>query len=257
MHAHAFYQKSPMAEWPTLSISVQELQLHQETNPSLAEPDPRTRKTYFFQMTPVRGFITSVLKSIFPLFVRLHFEQIGQLPPEGPVILAANHMTNYDVIPVQICIDRPIFFMGKAELFQNPMIDVIFRRMGGFPVYRGERDEWAMLHAQEILQRGLVLGMFPEGTRSKGHGLRPAKTGVARLALDQPCPILPVAQYGTENMFHHFPKRIDVTVKMGALIYPAEDDTTLSLTDRLMFALAELLPARERGVYAFRPHGFS
>jgi len=230
--------------------------LHQENQTGFPKPDPRTRKTYFFQMTTVRGFITFTLKSIFPLFVRLHYEQIGQLPPEGPVILAANHMTNYDVIPVQLCIDRPIFFMGKAELFQNPFIDIIFRRMGGFPVYRGERDEWAMLHAQEILQRGLVLGMFPEGTRSKGHGLRPAKTGVARLALDLACPILPVAQYGTEKMFKQFPKRIDVTVKTGQLIHPVKEDNALSLTDRLMFSLAELLPPSERGVYAFRPPGF-
>ncbi len=225
-------------------------------NTSFPKPDPRTQKLYFFQMTPVRGFVTSILKLFLTSFARLHLEQVGQLPQDGPVILAANHMTNYDVIPIQLCIDRPIFFMGKAELFQNPLIDFLFRRMGGFPVYRGERDEWAMQHAQEVLQRGLVLGMFPEGTRSKGHGMRPAKTGVARLALDMSCPILPVAQYGTEETFKHFPKRIDVTVKIGELIHPDEDDTALSLTDRLMFALAELLPARERGVYAFRPPGF-
>ncbi|MFH1906892.1 MAG: lysophospholipid acyltransferase family protein [Chloroflexota bacterium] len=80
--------------------------------------------------------------------------------------------------------------MGKAELFKNPLIDQFFRNLGGFPVYRGERDEWAIRHAGKLLRHGQVLGMFPEGTRSHGRGLKVAKTGAVRLVLSVNCPIL-------------------------------------------------------------------
>ena len=59
--------------------------------------------------------------------------------------------------------------------------------MGGFPVYRGEHDTWAMEHARKVLQSGQIVAMFPEGTRSRGKGLALAKPGAARLAIEENC----------------------------------------------------------------------
>jgi 1-acyl-sn-glycerol-3-phosphate acyltransferase len=157
---------------------------------------------------------------------------------------------------MQFVLPRLIFFMGKAELFTNPLLDPIFRRLGGFPVQRGERDEWAFEHALKVLQHGQLLGIFPEGKRSLGHGLRAAKTGAARFALLSGAPIVPVAVVGTNQMFKRFPRRTRITIKVGAPIFPTKDDSPLELTDKIMFALADLLPPRLRGVYAQRPDRF-
>jgi 1-acyl-sn-glycerol-3-phosphate acyltransferase len=207
-------------------------------------PDPRDRKKYHFQMAVYRAF------------ARLEVEGAEKLPAEGAVILAANHLSNYDVFPMQFALPRPIFFMGKEELFRNPIMDWLLRQLGGFPVYRGERDEWAMQHAQSVLEQGRVLGMFPEGSRNKGNGLRPAKTGIARLAMATKAPIVPTALHGPQYMFRHFPRRTTVQVRFGDPILHQHGETHLSLTDRVMFALAELLPPEARGSYSFRPEGF-
>lgn len=218
--------------------------------------DPRDRKTYHFQATPFRRVLVSILKTGYRTTVRLEAEGAEKLPAEGPVILAANHLSNYDVFPLQFVLSRPIFFMGKEELFRNPLMDWILRQLGGFPVYRGEHDEWAFRHAQNVLEHGQVLGMFPEGSRNKGTGLRPAKTGTARLALETGAPILPAALHGPQYMFHRFPQRTPVIVRFGDPILAQHGETHLDLTDKLMFALAELLPPEARGAYGFRPTGF-
>jgi 1-acyl-sn-glycerol-3-phosphate acyltransferase len=149
-----------------------------------------------------------------------------------------------------------IFFMGKEELFRQPLMDAVLRRLGGFPVKRGAHDEWAIHHAQEVLQRGLVLGIFPEGKRSRGKGLAPAKTGAARLAINTGCPLVPVAIQGTQHMFKSVSNKSPVVVNIGTPIYPGQSDSTLGLTDTLMFTLAGMLPPELRGAYAQKPEGF-
>jgi len=87
-----------------------------------------------------------------------------------------------------------------------------------------------MRHAQSVLENGQVLGMFPEGSRNKGNGLRTAKSGVARLALATGVPIVPAALHGPQYMFRRFPRRTVVRVRFGAPIEPQPSETTLSLT---------------------------
>ncbi|HNK62744.1 MAG TPA: lysophospholipid acyltransferase family protein [Anaerolineales bacterium] len=188
--------------------------------------------------------------------MKLEVHGLQNLPSDGGAVLAANHVTNFDVIPMQLSIPRPIFFMGKASLFKIPVFEAAIRDLGAFPVYRGEKDEWALRHAARVLENGQVLGMFPEGTRSKGRGLSVAKTGSARLALDANCPIVPMAVVGTDNFFKHFPHRTAVTIQILPPILPKPGETPLALMDRVMFALAKELPADMRGVYAEVPKGF-
>jgi len=218
--------------------------------------DPRSRKRFRLKITPLRYLIVGIARRLFPLFTETKVVRSGSVPVEGGVILAANHLTNFDVFPIQFAVQRPIFFMGKAELFKNPLSDFAYRELGAFPVNRGERDEWAMDYAQKLLEKGLVLGMFPEGTRSQADGLRPAKTGTARLALITGCPILPVALFGTHNITRRFPNRTQIHLSFGQLIFPDSNESTLNLTDRLMFSISEMLPPEARGVYAYHPTGF-
>jgi 1-acyl-sn-glycerol-3-phosphate acyltransferase len=225
-------------------------------NSTIHGADPRDQKTYYFHMTQVRRVLTPTLRGLFAFFGAIQARGVEKLPADGAAILAANHLTNFDVFPLQFALPRPIFYMGKEELFRNPMLDWLLRQLGGFPVYRGAQDGWAIRHAERVLEQGQVLGIFPEGTRSNGAGLRPAKTGIARLAQTAGCPIVPAAIHGTQYMFRHFPRRTTVRISLGDPIYPGPSETHIGLAERVMFSLAEMLPPEARGVYRFRPPGF-
>jgi 1-acyl-sn-glycerol-3-phosphate acyltransferase len=219
--------------------------------------DPREKKSFSFQATPFRKFLVGSARLLFGLFMQLEVHGLQYFPMTGPVIVAANHVTNYDPFPMQFSLPRPIFYMGKASLFKFPVMDIALRNLGAFPVYRGEKDAWALLHARRILDHGQVLGMFPEGTRSKGRGLGVAKTGAARLALESNSLISPMTIIGTDKFFHNFPRRITVKIQILAPLQPNKNETPLALTDRLMFALAAALPENKRGAYAKTPAGFN
>ena len=218
--------------------------------------DPRNGLRFVFQETWPRKATVFIVGTLLKSIMRLQVEGLDFLPQNGACILAANHLSNFDVFPMQLAIKRPLFFMGKAELFKNPAASWFFRQLGGFPVQRGVSDQWALDHAREILDRGLALAMFPEGTRSRGKGLSVAKTGAARLAIEKKVPIVPLSHYGGDRVLPNFPRRTTVTIKISSPIQPDENDDPLSLTDRVMFRLASELPREMRGVYAELPHGF-
>ncbi|HSB02151.1 MAG TPA: lysophospholipid acyltransferase family protein [Anaerolineales bacterium] len=226
---------------------------------TLASPriDPREKKKYYLTDTPQRRGMVAVIRALFKLVMKMEVVGPENFPRQGSVILASNHVTNFDVFPMQFALPRPIFFMGKAELFQNPVLDVFLRNLSGFPVKRGEKDLWAMRHAAKVLKHGQPLGMFPEGTRSKGKGLAVAKTGVARLAIEADCPIVLTAVTGSDKFFKRFPHRTSVRIEFLPPLLPKTGESPLALTDRLMFTLAQALPEDMRGVYAEMPRGFA
>ncbi len=218
--------------------------------------DPRDKKRYYFHETRTRIATVALLKFISSFIMKIEARGSENLPSDGAAILACNHVTNFDIFPMQLGINRPIFFMAKEELLRNPIIEYIFRKGGVFPVYRGQKDEWAKRHAEKVLEHGQVLGLFPEGTRSKGRGLRTAKTGAARFAINIGCPIVPMAVNGSHRVFKEFPQRTKVIVTLGEPIYPQPNEGALALTDRVMFTIAEMLPPELRGVYGEKPSGF-
>jgi 1-acyl-sn-glycerol-3-phosphate acyltransferase len=225
---------------------------------TLATPeiDPRDKKKYYLADTSQRRALVALARFLFNFVMKMDVIGLERFPREGPVVLVANHVTNFDVFPMQFALPRPIFFMGKAELFKNPVMDLFLRNLSGFPVNRGEKDLWAMRHAAKVLNRGQTLGMFPEGKRSKGKGLSVAKTGAARLAIDAQCPILLMAVTGSDKFFKRFPHRARVQIELLPLLWPKPDETPVALTDRMMFRLAQALPQEMRGVYAETPRGF-
>jgi 1-acyl-sn-glycerol-3-phosphate acyltransferase len=219
------------------------------------DSDPRDRKKYYLEETPARRFIFWLIRIFFNMATVMKLEGQDNFPLDGPVIIAANHVTNFDAFPMQFAVPRAICYMGKAELFNTPL-DLLLRILCAFPVNRGEKDEWALRHAHKVLANGHTLGMFPEGKRSKGSGLAVAKTGTARMAIEMNCPIIPVTVVGTDQVLKRFPHRSNLTIKLLPPIFPNPSDTPLSLTDRLMFSLASGLPESMRGVYAEIPKGF-
>lgn len=217
--------------------------------------DPRDRKKYYLEDTPARRFVLWSVRNLFNTVMVMKVVGQENFPFDGPVIVAANHVTNFDVFPMQFALPRIVCFMGKSELF-TALLDPLLRVLCAFPVNRGEKDDWALRHARKVLNHGKILGMFPEGKRSRGRGLSVAKTGTARMAIEMNCPIIPMTVVGTDKFFKQFPHRSLVTIKLLSPILPNSNDTPLSLTDRLMFTLASELPESMRGVYAETPKGF-
>lgn len=132
-------------------------------------------------------------------FFGLKIEGVQNMPVEGPVIIAANHVSMWDPIMVGISFRRPVYFMAKAELFTNPVLGKLLTKLNAFPVKRGTPDRRAIRQALDILDEGEVLGIFPEGERKKEGKETTAHTGIAMLALKSGAPVLPVACIGSRR----------------------------------------------------------
>jgi 1-acyl-sn-glycerol-3-phosphate acyltransferase len=215
--------------------------------------DPRPSLNYPLAPTRLNRILVSAARWVFKAVMVMDIRGLENLPRQGAAIVASNHVNNFDVFPLQLALPRALFFMGKAELFQIGFVHAVFRQMGGFPVYRGEGDAWALEHSTRLLAAGQLLAMFPEGTRSRGRGLAVAKTGAARLAIDTSVPIVTVSIDGSQHFFKHFPRRNRVQVVIAPPLIPQPGETAISLTDRMMYTMAANLPLELRGVYADSP----
>jgi 1-acyl-sn-glycerol-3-phosphate acyltransferase len=119
----------------------------------------------------------------------------GNVPAEGPVIIAPNHFSNMDHFFCGVWLRRQIRFMGKSQFFgNNAALTYLFKVAGHFPVRRGGGgDEEAFITAHSILDRGGCVGMYAEGGRSRTGGLGEPRAGIGRLALESGVPVVPVA----------------------------------------------------------------
>lgn len=222
----------------------------------LPKNDDRPKLKYPLHETKLHKLVVWAAKRVFRLFMIMRVDGLENLPQSGSAVIAANHLVMFDVFPVQLALPRMVFYMGKAELFQNAIIHAIFRSMGAFPVYRGEKDSWALDHARKILASGQIVAMFPEGTRSKGKGLALARPGAAKLAIEMNCPLVVMSVDGIQNLFKHFPRRTFVHVVIAPPVLPNQDESPLSLTDKMMYTMAKNLPLDLRGVYTDIPKEF-
>lgn len=135
------------------------------------------------------------------------------IPQAGGCIIASNHESLVDPFILGIATKREIRFMAKSELFANRAMAATFRSLGAFPVERGGGDRAAFSEAAELVRRGEVLGIFPQGTH-KQHLERRWHRGAARLALVTGAPIVPVHMTGTRGK----PLRTRVRIAVGAPI---------------------------------------
>jgi 1-acyl-sn-glycerol-3-phosphate acyltransferase len=129
------------------------------------------------------------------------------VPLEGPVILASNHLSFIDSIVIPIVAPRRVALLAKAEYFTGSGISgwftrTLFTALGAHPVERETHRaaQAALDTALGVLHSGLAFGLYPEGTRSRDGRLARGKTGVAWLALTADCPVVPVAVRGTDRV---------------------------------------------------------
>ena len=135
------------------------------------------------------------------LILRTRVIGAENIPASGAFILAANHVSNWDPPFLGTFIDREICYMGKEELFRNPVMAWICRNLHVFPVKRGAADKTAIKTAVKLLRDGNCFGIFPEGTRSKTGKLGRAESGVSLIAAMTKAPVIPAAIVNTEKIF--------------------------------------------------------
>ncbi len=122
------------------------------------------------------------------------------LPQAGPVMVIMTHKAFWDPVIAGMIFDRPLRFMAKKELFANGAAARFITSLGAFPIDRGAGDRAALTAALEMLGRGEMLLMFPEGHRQRYHGVGDFLPGVGMIALRSGAPVIPLALDGTQDM---------------------------------------------------------
>ncbi len=176
---------------------------------------------------------------------RLEVEGLDALPESGPVLVVSNHDSHWDPLMVGVAAikRRQIRALAKSALWDVRGLGPVLNGMGQIPIERGAGDKQALARAIEELRQGACIGVFPEGTRSRGQVLR-ARSGIGRLALEVPeAKLVLVASEGTTE-FTGFPRRPRVRVRFlepaGGQVQPGEEPAEIAA--RLLAEIRALVP---------------
>lgn len=210
-------------------------------------------------MTLEKQLVIGAFKVLTSLICRIDAAQLEKVPRQGPLILYTNHV-NLVEIPILFIRMQPRLFhsMALASRWENPLLGWLLNVAESIPLHRGEADVVAIRKGLEVLKRGEILVIAPEGTRSHDGRLQHAHPGVVLLALHSGVPLLPVVFYGAENYSDNLRrlKRTDFHLRVGVPFHldagggKVNRDTRERMLEELMGQLAKLLPPQYRGYYA-------
>lgn len=159
------------------------------------------------------------------LFWSIETEGEESINEEGPLLLAANHVSYLDPVVLGISVKRKIFFITKKEIFEVPFLGFIVKLLDAVPVDRNKVNFSSMKKSISLLKSGHVLGIFPEGTRSLDGKLLELNTGMIKIALKTGSPIIPVGINGTFEIYPpqaripNIFKRTKITISFDKPIY--------------------------------------
>lgn len=179
-----------------------------------------------------------LLRVLYTLLFRLEARGTENIPTTGPVVLASNHLSNFDPPTVGVKVKRKVYFMAKEELFRVPVFGPLIRAFGAFPVKRGGVSKDAIKSAITLLKEGNVMGIFPEGSRNNQSGA--AKKGAAMIAVRSGAAVVPVAIVGKYRPFSKIVVCYGKPVDLTALIEESSPDMLEQVTDAIMARIREL-----------------
>ena len=213
---------------------------------------------YLGRLYPViRGVIRFLVRNL----TRLEVQGREQVPDRGPYILVVNHLHWLDSPVILTVLPHPARVFAGEKWTRRFLIGFLLHSVNAIFVKRGEVDRKALREALATIQAGGVLGMAPEGTRSKTGGLQRGRSGAAYLAFHSGARLVPAACTGQEHVvsswFHLRRARVRVVFGPPFDPPPVEGKVTTadldSFTEEIMHRLAALLPPEYRGVYADVP----
>jgi 1-acyl-sn-glycerol-3-phosphate acyltransferase len=214
---------------------------------SSPEIDPTTRRAAEF-----------LLRLVFDGYFTTHVSGLEWVPPEGvPTLVVANHASSLDVFAAGHAVRRQGYFLAKREATSHRLFGRLLRGLGAIPAQRDGRDMTAVKHMLAVLERGHLLGVAPEGTRSPTGELGAFDTGFVWLAARSGAQIVPCAIHGTWQRMpkgHRFPRSGPLWVRFGEPITvldrrPSKEEVEAIAADvraRILSMLAAL--AAESGV---------
>jgi 1-acyl-sn-glycerol-3-phosphate acyltransferase len=173
-----------------------------------------------------RDALRAIVEALFRVLFTYDCEGEEKLPAAGPAIVAANHPSYLDPVLLSLQVRRPIRFMAWDALFRVPLLGSLVRLFGAFPVdtARG-RGGAAYLAARGLLESGEIVGIFPEGKRSRAGWLEPVlREGAARLALETDTPLFPATIRGAFRAWPYFralPEPAKIHVRFHDPILPS------------------------------------
>jgi 1-acyl-sn-glycerol-3-phosphate acyltransferase len=208
-----------------------------------------------------RNFSKILLRPGIRMMMRLDWSGQENIPADGPVILASNHLSYMDIFAVSLFADsarRYPVFLAKSSLFSIPVIGTIISRLGQLPVYRGQADAALVLRqaAELAAKNDACVIFYPEATVTRDPQQWPmvSKTGVARLALEANIPVVPIAHWGAQRILPYgkfvpkFLPRKTVQVVAGPPVdlsefagLPLTNPVLRAATDKIMTEVAALL----------------
>jgi 1-acyl-sn-glycerol-3-phosphate acyltransferase len=213
-----------------------------------------------YQVSRTERMINATFKGLTAMLCRIEADQLKRVPPRGPLIIVLNHI-NFLEVPIiytRLQSISPKTGFVKAETWDNPLMGRLFDVWGAIPIRRGEADLTALKRGVSVLKQGHILAVTPEGTRSNHGRLLPGHPGVVTLALLSGAPVLPIVHFGHETYRRDFSRlrRSDFNVAVGnPFILDSQGDKVTrevrqQMTDEIMYQLAAMLPAQNRGTYA-------
>jgi 1-acyl-sn-glycerol-3-phosphate acyltransferase len=208
---------------------------------------------------------------IFRVFWRPRVEGLENVPQQGAVIIASNHLSFIDSVVIPLAVPRRVRFLAKAEYFSGRGLRgrgmaLFFHLIDAVPVERtGNRDSMRSLEsALAVLREGTAFGIYPEGTRSRDGRLYRGRTGVGWLALTSGAPVVPVGLTGTDRVQPVGARGVriaPVRVRFGPAVDPADyagmpaGRARRALTDEVMERIAALSPQQRADTYNEPPAG--
>jgi 1-acyl-sn-glycerol-3-phosphate acyltransferase len=215
---------------------------------------------YFF----IKNFI---LGPILHILFRPWVKGSKNIPNSGAAILASNHLSFSDSIFLPLKVRRPVTFLAKSEYFtgkgiKGALVRWFFLSTGQLPIDRsgGKASEDSLNTGLGVLERGLLLGIYPEGTRSPDAKLYRGRTGIARMVLEAKVPVVPVAMIDTEKVQpigSKFPKIRRVGVVIGEPLdfsrfagMEGERAVLRAVTDQIVYHIMQLSNQEYEDVYA-------
>jgi len=203
--------------------------------------------------------VVGTFKGITNLICRIDDVELCKVPKQGPLIIYTNHVNILEIPIIYTRLHpRRVHGMLLAERWKIPVLNYVLDVTETIPLQRGEADIDAIRKGLKALEKGEMIIIAPEGTRSHDGQLQPAHPGVVLLALHSRAPLLPIVYYGAENYTENLPrlKRTDFHIRVGTPFHLDERGEKVTrqvrekMMEEMMYQLASVLPPEYRGEYA-------